>query len=327
MQMLADPANWNLPIKYVLQFLLLFLSGGFGGLVYAVAALLEGGKTAKKVPASHSDDQSSGNETGTKLNSPRVGDTAWVVVKDAPLASYVLGQVIIGMGGAMAGIFAALSIGRAVAQASDGDFLFKSPIYIVSLCVISGFIANKLLPAVAQNVLNELTKVKKTVKETQDDLKTKTQETRTLSTKQLMYSLGESYRFQEKWNDARSAFKEALALDPQNNSALLGLAATAEDEASKTLDDVRKKTLLSEALEHSNRAIAINPRFAPAYLTRATVNAMLDAESNQVREDLEHADDLDKTLKPFIAEQQMFSPLYNLDWFRSRFKNAMEKGV
>jgi tetratricopeptide (TPR) repeat protein len=84
---------------------------------------------------------------------------------------------------------------------------------------------------------------------------------------------------------------------------------------------------LKDALSHSNKAIAIDPSFAPAYLTRATVNAAIDIQSDEVRADLEHAIRLDKTLKPFVAEQSVLHSLYNYEWFQLLVGGEKEKAV
>jgi hypothetical protein len=324
MQMLSDPATWSPSVKYVLEFMLLLASGGFGGLVYSVAALLEGGKKAREVLVQV--DQGNTRNTVPEANLTR-RMTYWVATRDASIISYIWGQVIIGMGGAMAGIFAILTISRAITQATEADFLFKNPFYTVSLCVVSGSIANKLLPAVAQNVLRELTKVKETIEDTQEELKTRTDAAKALSTVQLNYSLGETNRLLGRWEDARFSYLEVLKRDPKHTSALIGLAMTAENEAQKTHDNLRKAALLKEALSYSNRAIAIDSSFAPAYLTRATVNAAIDIQSDEVRADLEHAIRLDKTLKPFIAEQSDLHSLYNYEWFQLLVGGEKEKAI
>jgi cytochrome c-type biogenesis protein CcmH/NrfG len=149
----------------------------------------------------------------------------------------------------------------------------------------------------------------------------------TLSTKQMYYVLGVGYRSRKEWNDARDAFETAIKLDSRNTSALLGLADTALGEAEDTQDQAKKKELLKEALQNSNKAVEIDPSFAAAYLTRATVNATLDVGSNLVREDLERADDLNEGLRETIAKERAFKPLHKDDWFRSRFPSAQVEGV
>ena len=152
----------------------------------------------------------------------------------------------------------------------------------------------------------------------------KVSEARKLSTKQMYYNLGESHRLRGNWKDARSAFQAALRIDSQNTSALLGLADTGVGQAREIHDESKKNALLNEALQVSNKAVEIDPQFAPAYMTRAIVNVALDADSPQVRKDLEHADQLDNRLEEFIAEQKAFQPLHKYDWFRSRFLSHKE---
>jgi len=155
----------------------------------------------------------------------------------------------------------------------------------------------------------------------------KVQEARNLSTKQMFYNLGESHRLQGNWKDARLAFQKAIELDSRNTSALLGLADTGMGEAAETSDEGKKRTLFDEAIQYRNKAVKIDPQFAPIYMTRATVNATIDLESPQVRKDLEHADNLDRGLREFIAQEKVFRPLQQYDWFRSRFLDTKEEGV
>src|SRR5208282_1825931 len=109
---------------------------------------------------------------------------------------------------------------------------------------------------------------------------------------QMYYGLGVSSRLHREWKDARAAFQKAVDIDPHNTSALLGLADTAVDEARESQDPVNRKALLEDAVHISNAAIKTDPKFASSYVSRATANAMLDVESQRVREDLEYADHL-----------------------------------
>jgi hypothetical protein len=108
--------------------------GAFGGLVYGIVTLFESGKTE------------------------RAGVWSWEITKGAPLGWYLCGQMAIGAGGAFAAVFAILTAGH-VAHSGTADDFSVSPIYWIALCVVGGFVGNRLLTGVGLNLAKQLTNV------------------------------------------------------------------------------------------------------------------------------------------------------------------------
>jgi hypothetical protein len=123
----VQPFTWETAGKIVS----IFVAGGFGGWIYGIVSLLEGGK-----------------ENG-----------AWKASRGCSALVYILGQAIIGVGGAFAAIFGILTLGNA-AHSSTSD-LTDVPLYFVALCVVGGFIGNRLLVGVGEKMAKQLTDVDK----------------------------------------------------------------------------------------------------------------------------------------------------------------------
>lgn len=93
----------------------------------------------------------------------------------------------------------------------------------------------------------------------------------------LFYHLGESYRMQADYEQARRAFLQSLELDPNFAPAHLGLARTA-----RALDP--KADILPEL----NRALQSDPEFGEAYLERAAIHLERNA-LEEARADIDEA--------------------------------------
>lgn len=110
--------------------------GAFGGLTYAIASLLDGGKK----------------------------EDVWEACRGASLPAYLWGQAIIGCGGAFAAMFAILTLGHAVQDAPNGATDSAISVYLVALCVVGGFVGNRLLTGVGLNLAQQLTHLKQDTK-------------------------------------------------------------------------------------------------------------------------------------------------------------------
>jgi hypothetical protein len=119
------------------QLLCVCTAGAFGGAVFAAAMLLEGGKK----------------------------DSQWTGTKGVGLSSYVFGQTVVGVGGAMSAVFAVLTVGKTVG-AIDPSNLLGSYLYTASLSLVAGFIGNKLLPGVGLSLAKQLTQVETKIQDT-----------------------------------------------------------------------------------------------------------------------------------------------------------------
>jgi hypothetical protein len=109
------------------KLLAIVVAGGFGGGIYAIASLLEGGKESD----------------------------AWKATKGCSVSLYMAGQAAIGVGGAFAALFGIFTLGNTVHTSSAND-LTENPIYFVSLCVVGGYIGNTLLVAVGKKLAKQL---------------------------------------------------------------------------------------------------------------------------------------------------------------------------
>jgi len=125
------------------------------------------------------------------------------------------------------------------------------------------------------------------------------------------YTLGELYRLQKKWEDARSAFEEAVKRDPKFAYGFYGHALTDRDEAR----DIKARTggkeplpgryqeLLRSAREQVENALSIDNRYAAAYLARATIEHEQSENPELIRKDVMTALRLDKNLEPWVREE------------------------
>jgi hypothetical protein len=155
------------------QFLLLIVGGAFGGIVYAVSNLLEQGATTEQTKASKGVLAVSSTETALSAPQKSLANSienagisagepshrAWAATRGCGVSYYLLGQALIGTGGAFATVFAVLTLGHTVSAKTD--FPPGSAVYIFSLCVVGGFVANRLLKEVGENLANRLTKTEK----------------------------------------------------------------------------------------------------------------------------------------------------------------------
>lgn len=151
----------------VVQLVLMCVSGAFGGIVYAIASLLNAGI------------ESEGGFRGK-----------WKAAKGGAASIYLFGQCIIGIGGACAAVFGLVTLGKAATNASNTTFLQQDHLYFITLCVVGGFIANSLLTAVGEKLLKQIAetkedidKLKKEHAETQSKLKTTEGEVTSLTEK------------------------------------------------------------------------------------------------------------------------------------------------
>lgn len=122
------------------------ISGAFGGIVYGLGALVENGRKKEQQQEAH------------PLAVPRVSQTQlkYVATNGSPTWVYLVTQALIGTAGAMAAIFAFLTVGKTVGSSQQTDVLFSGAIfYMASLSVVAGFIGNRLLPAVGLQLLQK----------------------------------------------------------------------------------------------------------------------------------------------------------------------------
>lgn len=137
----GDQQSWK-PFTRIdlLQLVLMCISGAFGGFVYAIASLLNGGI------------ETEGEFKGK-----------WKAAKGGSAAIYIFGQWVIGIGGACAAVFGLVTLGKAATNASNTTFLQQDHLYFIALCVIGGFIANSLLTAVGEKLLRQIAETKEDI--------------------------------------------------------------------------------------------------------------------------------------------------------------------
>jgi len=115
-------------------------SGSFGGWVYGIVSLLEGGRQLNL-------------EEGKKLS-------VWKATRGCSVYPYMFGQAAIGVGGAFAALFGILTLGNTTHLSSQND-LTDNALYFVSLCVVGGFVGNRLLVGVGERITKQLTDLEK----------------------------------------------------------------------------------------------------------------------------------------------------------------------
>jgi hypothetical protein len=129
----ASPLVFFIPSPATTAKLLgIITAGGFGGWIYAIVSLLEAGK------------QTNG----------------WTAARGCSVRMYMAGQAIVGVGGAFAALFAILTLGN-TAHATTSSDLADTPIYFAALCVVGGFIGNRLLVGVGEKMARQLTDLEK----------------------------------------------------------------------------------------------------------------------------------------------------------------------
>lgn len=117
---------------------IVIVAGGLGGLVYGVAALVDGGRKA-----------------GGKYH----------CVHDVPVPLFLLSKGLVGVGGGMAALLAALTVGRYLEPPKSTDLLS-----LVGLCFVAGYIGHRILPAVAARLERDLAETKNEVAETKNEV-------------------------------------------------------------------------------------------------------------------------------------------------------------
>lgn len=96
-----------------------------------------------------------------RIEAPTAGDEGqrppWKQSLSVGLGSYLLLQTVVGSGGAFAAVFGILTIGNATRAAGSSD-ITVNPIYLVALCVVGGFVGNRLLIQVGKNLEDHVSK-------------------------------------------------------------------------------------------------------------------------------------------------------------------------
>ncbi|HMD71669.1 MAG TPA: hypothetical protein VKF41_10025 [Bryobacteraceae bacterium] len=113
--------------------------GALGGFVYGIAALIDGGK----------------NEQGQ-----------YEVLKRVPWQLFLFGRVLVGLGGGIAALMITLGMGRFDVAKTQQE-LSITRLGLAAVSFVAGFIAYRLLPAVAARFENELLKTQEKLHDTE----------------------------------------------------------------------------------------------------------------------------------------------------------------
>src|SRR5947207_9567235 len=124
-------------MKYWQVLILVVLAGSAGGIISAIASLLDPGKTESKDP----------EKTKGKTESK------YEATKGVPLGCFISGRGILGIGGAFAITLAMIVAGRYKDDITTANLLFMT-----SVCVVAGFIGQRMLTAVAKRVEDQIAK-------------------------------------------------------------------------------------------------------------------------------------------------------------------------
>jgi len=140
------------------------------------------------------------------------------------------------------------------------------------------------------------------------------------------YVIGETYRRNQEWEDARYSYNRALELDDRYTSAYLALATTNLEESKTINDKTRRSVLIKKSLEFCDRAEHIEATFAPIYFRRAIIKTNSEwFSSKEIEKDLIKAIGLDRSLFPFIAREKAFNHFKKLKWFLNLKRVADEE--
>ncbi len=120
-------------VNLVLKLLVFAIAGAFGGLVYGIITLFESGKAASS------------------------GVPSWQAAKGAPVGWYLTGQMVVGVGGAFAAVFAVITAGHVANANSAGDSPAAS-VYWIALSLVGGFVGNRLLTVVGKDLVDRIAK-------------------------------------------------------------------------------------------------------------------------------------------------------------------------
>jgi tetratricopeptide (TPR) repeat protein len=197
----------------------------------------------------------------------------------------------------------------------DSGRNLENTLRLLGVGVLSGMAGRGLLSGLQKKLLKHVEELGEEVKEAKQKI-TRIEETvRTAANKKQSYTLGELYRFQKKWMDAKYLHQDAIDLDPNYTSAYIGMAETLRDESQHIDSQMDEKRLLHQALEYCEKAIRIDEKFAPAFLARATINWLLHHDVEVLKADLEGTLKLDPSLKKFIIEEDAFGSISKNSWF------------
>jgi hypothetical protein len=133
----ADTTIAKAALEFWQGLAIVIVSGGLGGLVYGIAALADGGRD----------------------------NSQYRCTNGSSVSLYLFAKTLVGIGGGMAALLAALTVGRYLEPPKSTDLLS-----LTGLCFVAGYIGHRILPAVAARLEKDLSDTKKEVAETKKAL-------------------------------------------------------------------------------------------------------------------------------------------------------------
>ena len=242
------------------------VSGAFGGLVFALAQLLEQGKASQQ--------------------DIKEGKPPWPATKGVRLGWYILGRMLVGLPGSVAGVFGVLTIGKTVGQAR-----LESYLYIVCLSVVSGFVGTRLLQAVGTDLAKKITNAEDKATNAEDKAKQATEKASALSqelnekVQQLTRKADENKNKLMEYIGERD--KLSLAI---NRARDIRDSAQQKKKSGNLLDETEKKRIRDSIRKLENFS---DPTYRVLQVVRANLYDLMD-DRDQAR----------KVLQEFIQNKQ-----------------------
>jgi len=184
-------ASQNSSLEFSTGLEIVGTSGAMGGMVAAVYALADGGRTK---------------------------DGKYSAAKGVPVLLFLTARCLVGFGGAIAALFAALSVNK-FNGASDVDLLS-----LAALSFVAGSIGHRLLPVVAAQVEKQIGDIRQKAEQAQNRAENAERKADALHTqidmgrevgaaRQYVASASESPTFTEATKETLESFREGFPLD------------------------------------------------------------------------------------------------------------------
>lgn len=142
------------------------VSGAFGGFIYVIIILFEGGRHVT-YPEADRDDSADKSEKKKHYSGEKKKERPliiWTATNGVPVPVFIAGQCLVGVGGAYAAALALFAIVRAT-DTSNASIYGDNAFYGMVISVVAGFIGNRLLRVVGNKLEDQLAKAQADSKE------------------------------------------------------------------------------------------------------------------------------------------------------------------
>jgi tetratricopeptide (TPR) repeat protein len=190
----------------------------------------------------------------------------------------ILGDILIGAGACLATFGIAVQSHLFVLPQTDDDYRF---IKLIAVGIITGFAGIQLLSGISSRLVRDVEDVKESVKSL---------ELREASMRQSRRA--DSLRENGRYDEAEREYREALRLDPDNDTAAIGLAKV-----------LRWTSRTDQAIQLLTEFIGRKPTASRAIYNRACYKALLNRRREAIA-DLTRAIQLDPYYRQYAQKDQ-----------------------